>query len=167
MESRTLNISDIADCPPSENSFAEALQHGILPGRISNSSFSCRQVATALQVCHSLGSLQPTVDGLLATTRDQLQTRLTDSLRLESVLAASAGAGTTGGRPGAAALPSNTVTFRAALWNNLERLADHIYGACAQIQHIHKVGGWGVIAHTQGRQNRGHRSSTCRGWMAR
>ncbi|XP_043213901.1 conserved oligomeric Golgi complex subunit 5-like isoform X1 [Amphibalanus amphitrite] len=102
-------------------------------------SLNQSQVATALQVCHSLGSLQPTVDGLLTDTRDRLQTRLTDALRLESVLAASSGPGTAAGRPGAAALPSNTVTFRAALWNNLERLADHIYGACAQIQHIHKV----------------------------
>ena len=103
-----------------------------------------RQVTTALQVCHSLGSLQPTVDTLLDDTRRRLHTRLTDSLRLEALMAASAGS--PGSRPGAAALPSNTVTFRAALWNSLEKLADHIYGACAQIQHIHKVGRAGMAA---------------------
>ncbi|XP_037078671.1 conserved oligomeric Golgi complex subunit 5-like, partial [Pollicipes pollicipes] len=97
------------------------------------------QVATALQVCHSLGTLQPTVDGLLASTRAQLKTRLTEALQLEALVSASSAQTPGQGRPGAAALPSSTVTFRAALWNNLERLADHIYGACAQIQHIHKV----------------------------
>ena len=30
VESRTPNISDIADCPPSENSFAEALEVGAI-----------------------------------------------------------------------------------------------------------------------------------------
>uniref|UniRef100_A0A2K6NXS6 Component of oligomeric golgi complex 5 n=1 Tax=Rhinopithecus roxellana TaxID=61622 RepID=A0A2K6NXS6_RHIRO len=45
------------------------------------------------------------------------------------------------GGPGRSTMPTpgNTAALRASLWTNMEKLMDHIYAVCGQVQHLQKV----------------------------
>ncbi|XP_066266073.1 conserved oligomeric Golgi complex subunit 5-like isoform X1 [Branchiostoma lanceolatum] len=99
------------------------------------------QVATALQVFHNLGCLWARVDGVVTQRRDTLQTEVRKALDIATLSQQPAEQGRKTGGPGRAAMPAmgNTAMFRATLWTNLEKLMDHIYAACSQVQHLQTV----------------------------
>lgn len=113
-----------------ENQAQRLLEQGI---EIQNPT----QVGTALQVFYNLGSLRPTVLGLVEGHQNSLRENICSALEIRGLTQASHGRG----GPGRAVLPTpgTTAQFRAALWTNLEKLMDQTCAACRQVQHLQKV----------------------------
>uniref|UniRef100_A0A8C3WP07 Conserved oligomeric Golgi complex subunit 5 n=1 Tax=Catagonus wagneri TaxID=51154 RepID=A0A8C3WP07_9CETA len=97
------------------------------------------QVGTALQVFHNLGTLKDTitsvVDGYCATIEENINSAL--DIKVLTQLSQSA----VRGGPGRSTMPmpGNTAVFRASLWTNMEKLVDHIFTVCGQVQHLQKI----------------------------
>uniref|UniRef100_F6S4H9 Conserved oligomeric Golgi complex subunit 5 n=1 Tax=Callithrix jacchus TaxID=9483 RepID=F6S4H9_CALJA len=97
------------------------------------------QVGTALQVFHNLGTLKDTitnvVDGYCATLEENINSALDVKVLTQPSQSALRGG------PGRSTMPTpgNTAALRASLWTNMEKLMDHIYAVCGQVQHLQKV----------------------------
>ncbi|XP_078469135.1 conserved oligomeric Golgi complex subunit 5 [Lampetra fluviatilis] len=97
------------------------------------------QVGTALQVFHNLGGLATTVGRVLESARATLHEQTRRALDARAL--SQAVGGSRGSAPGRTSMvaPGNSAAFRAALWTNVERLMDHVFSACTQVQHLEKV----------------------------
>uniref|UniRef100_A0A2K6K5R9 Conserved oligomeric Golgi complex subunit 5 n=1 Tax=Rhinopithecus bieti TaxID=61621 RepID=A0A2K6K5R9_RHIBE len=97
------------------------------------------QVGTALQVFYNLGTLKDTitsvVDGYCATLEENINSALDIKVLTQPSQSAVRGG------PGRSTMPTpgNTAALRASLWTNMEKLMDHIYAVCGQVQHLQKV----------------------------
>uniref|UniRef100_G1RBT1 Conserved oligomeric Golgi complex subunit 5 n=1 Tax=Nomascus leucogenys TaxID=61853 RepID=G1RBT1_NOMLE len=97
------------------------------------------QVGTALQVFYNLGTLKDTitsvVDGYCATLEENINSALDIKVLTQPSQSAVRGG------PGRSTMPTpgNTAALRASLWTNMEKLMDHIYAICGQVQHLQKV----------------------------
>ncbi|XP_060013260.1 conserved oligomeric Golgi complex subunit 5 isoform X1 [Lagenorhynchus albirostris] len=97
------------------------------------------QVGTALQVFHNLGTLKDTitsvVDGYCAAIEENIHSALDIKVLTQPSQSAVRGA------PGRSTMPApgNTAAFRASLWTNMEKLVDHIFTVCGQVQHLQKI----------------------------
>nr|XP_037860765.1 conserved oligomeric Golgi complex subunit 5 [Chlorocebus sabaeus] len=97
------------------------------------------QVGTALQVFYNLGTLKDTitsvVDGYCATLEENINSALDIKVLTQPSQSAVRGG------PGRSTMPTpgNTAALRASLWTNMEKLMDHIYAVCRQVQHLQKV----------------------------
>uniref|UniRef100_A0A8D0YBF7 Conserved oligomeric Golgi complex subunit 5 n=1 Tax=Sus scrofa TaxID=9823 RepID=A0A8D0YBF7_PIG len=97
------------------------------------------QVGTALQVFHNLGTLKDTitsvVDGYCATIEENINSALDIKVLTQPSQSALRGG------PGRSTMPTpgNTAVFRASLWTNMEKLVDHIFTVCGQVQHLQKI----------------------------
>jgi len=103
------------------------------------------QVGTALQVFHSLGILQSTVESVLGNARENLHKNLKKALDVENLSSqlpsSSINQSAKFKGPGRVSMPvtGSSPAFRAALWTNMEKLMDQIFSSCAQVQHLQKV----------------------------
>ncbi|EAW83395.1 component of oligomeric golgi complex 5, isoform CRA_a [Homo sapiens] len=97
------------------------------------------QVGTALQVFYNLGTLKDTitsvVDGYCATLEENINSALDIKVLTQPSQSAVRGG------PGRSTMPTpgNTAALRASFWTNMEKLMDHIYAVCGQVQHLQKV----------------------------
>ncbi|XP_058930495.2 conserved oligomeric Golgi complex subunit 5 isoform X1 [Kogia breviceps] len=97
------------------------------------------QVGTALQVFHNLGTLKDTItsvmDGYCAAIEENIHSALDIKVLTQPSQSAVRGA------PGRSTMPApgNTAAFRASLWTNMEKLVDHIFTVCGQVQHLQKI----------------------------
>ncbi|XP_065739806.1 conserved oligomeric Golgi complex subunit 5 isoform X3 [Phocoena phocoena] len=97
------------------------------------------QVGTALQVFHNLGTLKDTitsvVDGYCAAIEENIHSALDIKVLTQPSQSAVRGA------PGRSTMPApgNSAAFRASLWTNMEKLVDHIFTVCGQVQHLQKI----------------------------
>ncbi|XP_068829171.1 conserved oligomeric Golgi complex subunit 5 isoform X2 [Capricornis sumatraensis] len=97
------------------------------------------QVGTALQVFHNLGTLKDTitnvVDGYCAAIEENINSALDIKVLTQPSQSAVRGG------PGRSTMPTpgNTAAFRASLWTNMEKLVDHIFTVCGQVQHLQKI----------------------------
>ncbi|XP_075414657.1 conserved oligomeric Golgi complex subunit 5 [Tenrec ecaudatus] len=97
------------------------------------------QVGTALQVFYNLGTLKGTiasvVEGYCATIEENINSTLDIKVLTQPSQSAVRGG------PGRSTMPTpgNTAALRASLWTNMEKLVDHIYAVCTQVQHLQKV----------------------------
>ncbi|CAG0914063.1 unnamed protein product [Notodromas monacha] len=104
------------------------------------------QVATALQVFYNLGNLAGTIEKILEKSSRQvrIQIEATFDVKLMSHSASESTvlkSGATPKQPGKSTMPTpgQAAAFRTTLWQNLEKLFDFVYQACARIHHLQKV----------------------------
>ncbi|EHH52419.1 hypothetical protein EGM_12856, partial [Macaca fascicularis] len=99
------------------------------------------QVGTALQVFYNLGTLKDTitsvVDGYFLSFMCVNLSIIIGILKLFPTPPSSFACW----GPGRSTMPTpgNTAALRASLWTNMEKLMDHIYAVCGQVQHLQKV----------------------------
>ncbi|XP_055276138.1 conserved oligomeric Golgi complex subunit 5 [Moschus berezovskii] len=97
------------------------------------------QVGTALQVFHNLGTLKDTITNVVDGYCAAIEENINSALDIK-VLTQPSQSSVRGG-PGRSTMPTpgNTAAFRASLWTNMEKLVDHIFTVCGQVQHLQKI----------------------------